>query len=121
MVILVILVSSFFGIQEADMARTMSLAEAKARLSECVRDAEQGKSVVLTRHGKIVAAIVPAVDLERLDRLRAAGPEGGLASLAGGWEGSEELIASLAQRERDRRGRGDGRSSSRRPSGADRE
>ena len=40
---------------------------------------------------------------ESLDRLRAARPEGGLANLAGGWEGSEELAALLS--ESHRRGR----------------
>jgi hypothetical protein len=38
---------------------------------------------------------VPAEDLETLERLRAAGPEGGLASIAGGWEGSEDLVRFL--------------------------
>ena len=48
-------------------------------------------SVLVTRHGKPVVALVPAADVAQLARLRAAGPEKGLASLAGGWEGSEEL------------------------------
>jgi hypothetical protein len=42
-----------------------------------------------------VAALVPPDDLEHLQRLRKVGPEGGLASLAGGWEGSEELVQLL--------------------------
>jgi len=50
------------------------------------RKAEAGDPVVITRHGKPVVALVPAAELEQLERLRAAGPEGGLASLAGGWE-----------------------------------
>ena len=77
------------------MARNVSLAEAKAKLSECVRDAERGDFIVITRHGKAVAGLVGAAELERLELLRAAGPEGGLASLAGGWEGSEELADLL--------------------------
>jgi hypothetical protein len=38
---------------------------------------------------------VPAEDLDRLNALRAGGPEAGLAGLAGGWEGSEELADLL--------------------------
>jgi len=88
------------GDQEDILARNVSLAEAKAKLSECVRDAERGDFIVITRHGKPVAGLVGAAELERLERLRAAGPAGGLASLAGGWEGSEELADVLAGRRR---------------------
>jgi len=87
------------------LARSVSLAEAKAKLSECVREAERGDSIVITRHGKPVAALVRSEELERLERLRAAGPAGGLAGLAGGWEGSEELAKVLEDRTRDRRAR----------------
>jgi len=73
------------------MAHTLTSAQAKARFSEVIREAEGGTPVLITRHGKPVAALVRAEDLDRLERLRAAGPEGGLASVAGGWEGSEEL------------------------------
>ncbi|HVT59560.1 MAG TPA: PIN domain-containing protein [Thermoanaerobaculia bacterium] len=38
------------------------------------------------------ALLVPAAEMEQLARLKAAGPEKGLAGLAGGWEGSEEMI-----------------------------
>lgn len=47
--------------------------------------------MLLTRRGKPVAAIVSASELKRLEQLRAAGPLAGLAGLAGGWEGSEQL------------------------------
>lgn len=73
------------------MPKTRSVATVKATLSECLREVETGKPVVITRHGKPVAALVRTEDLEHLERLRAAGAEGGLASLAGGWEDSEEL------------------------------
>ena len=73
----------------------MSVAEAKATLSQCIRQAKGGESVLIARHGKPVAALVPPDDLEHLQRLRKVGPEGGLASLAGGWEGSEELVHLL--------------------------
>lgn len=77
------------------MNRSVSLAEAKATLSECIREVEGGKSVLITRHGKPAAALVRPKDLEHLERLRKAGPKGGLVSLAGGWEGCDELVSLL--------------------------
>jgi len=75
--------------------REYSVAEAKARFADCLRAAEHGEPTVITRHGRRVAALVSADEIERLERLRAAGPEGGLASIAGGWEGSERLAKIL--------------------------
>ena len=75
------------------MDRNISLAEAKATFSECIRRVEAGSPVVITRHGKPVAALVRPGDLEHLERLRKA--EGGLVSIAGGWEDSEELATIL--------------------------
>ena len=77
------------------MNKNISIAKAKATLSDCIRDVEAGSSILITRHGKPVAALVRASDFHCLDRLRKAGPEGGLASLAGGWENSDELVRIL--------------------------
>jgi len=77
------------------MDKNITLAEAKATFSECIRQVETGSTVLITRHGKPVAALVRPGDLEHLERLRKAGPESGLASIAGGWKGSEELVAIL--------------------------
>ncbi len=82
------------------MSKMLSVAEAKAVLSECIRSAERGEPVVITRHGRPVAALVRTADLEQLERLRAAGPKSGLVSLAGGWEGSEELVRYLEDSQR---------------------
>lgn len=84
------------------MAKKLSIVEAKAHLSDCVREVERGGSVLITRHGKAVAALVPANILEHVDRLKKAGPEGGLASLAGGWKGSHELVRHLERTKRAR-------------------
>ena len=70
---------------------TRSIADAKAHFSDCLRQTEGGDVVVITRHGRAIVALVPIDLLEQFDRLRAAGPEGGLASVAGGWEGSQEV------------------------------
>lgn len=73
------------------MNKGVPLAEAKTTLSECIREVESGKSVLITRHGKPVAALVCPKDLDNLERLRKAGPEGGLAILAGEWKGPGQL------------------------------
>ena len=82
------------------MGKSISVADAKATFSECIREVEAGSPLLITRHGKPVAALVRLVDLEHLERLRKAGPQSGLASIAGGWEGSEELAEILDESSR---------------------
>ena len=82
------------------MSKIVSAAEAKLHFADCVRAAERGESVVITRHGKAIAAVVPAADVEQLERLRASGKGSGLAAVAGGWRGSETLVARVAARRR---------------------
>jgi prevent-host-death family protein len=77
------------------MLKTRSVSEVKAKLSEYVREAQRGEPVVITRHGQAIAALVGSDELQTLERLRSAGPEGGLASVAGGWEGSDDLVRIL--------------------------
>ena len=84
------------------LPKRLSVVEAKARFSEVIRRAEGGDVVVIRRHGRPVAAVVPAADAETLRRLRAAGPEEGLAGLVGGWPGSGELVEQLARQRRTR-------------------
>jgi prevent-host-death family protein len=76
--------------------RALSVAEAKSKLSDAIREVEGGATVLITRHGKPVAALVRPSDLTTIERLRAAQGGGGLASLAGGWEGSEEFLDAVA-------------------------
>jgi len=52
------------------MENNISVAEAKATFSECIRKVEAGNSVLITRRGKPVAALVSPSDLEQLERLR---------------------------------------------------
>ena len=55
---------------------SVNLATAKAQLSELINKVESGEEVVITRHGRPVARVVPAtpvkqpVPLERLAALR---------------------------------------------------
>ena len=76
--------------------KALSVAEAKASLSAAIREVEGGSTVIITRHGKPVAALVSANDVAKLETLRAAGPQQGLASIAGGWAGSDRLVESIA-------------------------
>ena len=82
------------------MPTTVTAAEAKAEFAACLRKAEAGDSIVITRHGKPVVAMVRADRLEQLERLRSAGPDAGLAGLAGGWSGSDELAHLLEESRR---------------------
>jgi len=54
-----------------DRAMNVSIAEAKAKLSELVSRAEAGEEIVLTRHGKVAARIVPPAVTEPLPRIGA--------------------------------------------------
>ena len=56
--------------------------------------------MVITRRGRAVAVIVAADAYRQLERLRAAGPQAGLAGLAGGWDGADELVRELDDRRR---------------------
>jgi prevent-host-death family protein len=53
----------FSGHNEAVVARNQRLSrpigEAKARFAECIREAEGGATIVLTRHGRPVALLAP--------------------------------------------------------------
>jgi prevent-host-death family protein len=49
----------------------VSIAEAKAKLSELVSRAEAGEEIVLTRHGKVAARLVPPAVTELLPRIGA--------------------------------------------------
>ncbi|WP_192363569.1 type II toxin-antitoxin system Phd/YefM family antitoxin [Mesorhizobium mediterraneum] len=47
------------------------IAEAKAKLSELVSRAQAGEEIVLTRHGKVVARLVPPASPDLLPRIGA--------------------------------------------------
>ena len=89
-------------VKRVNMTMIVSAADAKSRLAEHLRSIERGNEIVITRHGKAVAALISAGDLVQLRRLRAARPETGLAGLAGGWEGTEALVKEVARIRRSR-------------------
>ena len=65
--------------------QAMSLAHAKAHLSELLNAVESGEEVVITRHGRPIARVLPAnapkapIPLQRLAKFRQQVP---------GWQGS---------------------------------
>lgn len=77
------------------MTKILSTAEVKARLSESIDLALQDGSVIITRYGKPVAALVSYEDLVQLQRIRSANQTGGLANLGEDWEDSEEFAGEL--------------------------
>ena len=83
------------------MARTVTAARAKSELAACIRKAEGGEQVIITRHGKPVAVLVAVERVASIPggRGRAGG---GLATLAGGWKGSAEFVRTLARTRRSR-------------------
>lgn len=77
------------------MTRTVTAAEAREHLADCLRDVEQGEHVVITRYGKPVAVLVDPARLERLERLDAASPQEGLAGLVGKYSDGDDIAAAL--------------------------
>ncbi|MBA3708740.1 MAG: type II toxin-antitoxin system Phd/YefM family antitoxin [Planctomycetes bacterium] len=68
---------------------TCSIADTKAHLSSCVASAESGEPVLITRHGRPVAAMISAQDWERLQAVKSHRRRG-LLALVGGWEDAAE-------------------------------
>ena len=61
----------------------MSIAEAKNRLPELIRVVEDGEEIVITRHGKPVAQILPAPTVRRQVRF---GAMRGRIHMQPGWD-----------------------------------
>ena len=61
------------------LMRKMSIAEAKAHFSQVVEDARRGKKIVILRHGKPAAAVVPLSALEPVPKPRPMTEEEALA------------------------------------------
>jgi prevent-host-death family protein len=76
------------------MTRKLAAAQVRSQFADCLRRAEGGEPVVITRRGKAVAVLV-AMDRMALPRRRSPRSRVGLAGLAGGWKGSEDLVRAL--------------------------
>jgi len=73
------------------MTKRVTVAEIEADVADYLRAAEEGDTVLVTRDGHAVVALIPAPEPGKA----AAGK--GLAGLAGGWEGSDELAERIAE------------------------
>jgi prevent-host-death family protein len=82
------------------MVRRVSAAQAKSQLAECLRKAESGEAVIITRHGKPVAVLIGGDRMALIGRRGSRRRGGGLADLAGGWAGSGNLVKALAKARR---------------------
>jgi prevent-host-death family protein len=76
----------------------VGIAEAKNRLPELIRAVENGERVVITRHGKPVAQIVPPSSPER--RQVRLGAMKDRIRLMPGWDAPVDLDCFLDTRER---------------------
>jgi len=83
------------------MVRQLTAAQAKSRLADCLRKAEHGEPVVITRNGKPVAVLV-SIDRVVLRKAKTSLTGTGLAGLVGGWKGSEDLVRALGKLRRSR-------------------
>lgn len=81
---------------------TVSVAEVKSRIDDVLKAVDAGNTVVLTRNGRSVAKLSPSLKVSQAEAPRGA-QKGGLASLAGGWEGSDELADLIEEMRRARR------------------
>lgn len=79
------------------MTKRISISRTKSNFSAALREAESGEILLITRHGKPVAALVSARDARQIERLRSADPNSGLASVSGGWEGADDLVDRIAE------------------------
>ena len=77
------------------MSKCLSIDEAQAALPECIRQIQKGEPLLIMRGEKPVAALIRPEDLAQLERLAETHAEAGLASLAGGWDGSDDLVRCL--------------------------
>lgn len=79
------------------MGKTRSVADAKSHFADCIASAEAGEPVVITRHGKPVAAIVRVEDLAKITSFGEDSPESGLAGIMGTWddEGIVEVLDDI--------------------------
>lgn len=87
------------------MPKSVPITEIEARPRSWFRAAEAGESILVTRRGRTVAVVLPAAKLGKPDQKTVPQLESqaGLAGLAGGWEGSEELVKLIGRNRRSRR------------------
>ena len=73
--------------------KTIPVADAQAHLMERIHEVEAGESIMITREGEPVAALVKPEDFRQLERFR----ENGFAKLISGWDDLEELARIIEE------------------------
>jgi antitoxin (DNA-binding transcriptional repressor) of toxin-antitoxin stability system len=76
--------------------RSVPATEVESRMDDFLQAVEAGETVVLTRDGQPVATLTPATGASGAEAPGEAKKKG-LASLAGGWEGSDELADRIEE------------------------
>ena len=75
----------------------VNIADAKARFSELVQDAAGGETVIITRHGKHVAKLVP--DLAEKTKVDVAALRAAAKSLPYQGESAADLMSGMRDRD----------------------
>ena len=78
--------------------REIGAAEAKVRLSELLRDVEQGETFSITRHGKPIARLIPVIPAPEGDSAKRAEAVERFLQQRATWKGTgmsvEEILAA---------------------------
>jgi prevent-host-death family protein len=81
----------------------MSVAQAKAHFSELVAEARRGKRILILRHGKPAAAVVPVTDAEPVKPSKAMTRDEALALLASFSQLGDPTVDAVAELKAGRR------------------
>lgn len=88
-------------------AHSVSIAEAKARISELIAKSQHiHERFIITRRNKPVAALVSLEDLRSLEQQQ---EKQGLVAIAGKWQGFEEVEKAMGDLQTLRKNGGNGR------------
>lgn len=79
------------------MTKKIAVSEAKENLPRYLREIRTGESVLITRYGRPVAALVSLESLARLEESSEEAPEKGLAGLAQRWSDGDQLADDMAR------------------------
>jgi len=73
----------------------ISLTKLKTHFSAYIRNVETEAPIIITKYGKPIVALIHITDFALLNQHHQKNPPKGLASIAGGWNGSMELADIL--------------------------
>ena len=73
--------------------KTIPVGDMEIHLTEHISEVEAGESIMITRSGEPVAALIKPEDFEHLEKLRA----NGFMKLVSGWDDLEELARIIEE------------------------